>query len=92
MPVTSADTARAAVRMSYRVGLARDMARRSPSDLYAFLGAMSPHRLEESELSPEQEERLGAHTIMLERIYINPVDAPFLPELEGIGEGRAWRR
>ena len=84
--------AQASVRMPYRVLLARDMTRRSPGDLYAFLGAISPHRLEEPELSSEQEDRLGAHSIMLNRIYADPVDAPSLPELEAINEGLAWRR
>ena len=49
-----------------------------------------PHRLEEPDLDHEAEERLGAHWIVINRIYFNPSNATTLPELEAIGEGEDW--
>ena len=46
--------------------------------------------------SAEQVDRLGAHVMMLENIYRDPLNAPLLPSLAEIGEAkdreRYWRK
>lgn len=82
--------ARSVERASYNIELAKDATRLIGAQASKFFEVVSPHRLSEPDLDAEQEDRLGAHAIVLERIYRNPRNAPTLPELDDIGEGIAW--
>ena len=80
--------AKARARSRYRIKLAWDATKaRTLTDYFKHL---SPHRLDEPNLIDKDEERLGSHLIVIGRLYENPTDAPTLPELEEIGEGRNW--
>lgn len=42
--------------------------------------------------APNIERRHADHVLMLERIYMDPVNAPLLPSPEGFGEAFDWER
>jgi len=82
--------ARSVERASYNIELAKDATRLIGAQASKFFEVISPHRLSQPDLDDGQEERLGAHATVLERIYRNPKNASTLPELNDIGEGTAW--
>jgi len=88
IPNTSQAKARA--RAKYRLKLARDATPAKISTLDRYFQHISPHTLEEPDLHDDEEARLGAHWIVLTRLYADPENAPTLPELDEIGEGRDW--
>ena len=83
-------TAKARVRAKYRIRLARDATFGRIGNLDGYFKHILAQRVDEPDFDDTTEERLGAHWIMLTRIYSDPANAPVLPELEEIGEGRDW--
>jgi hypothetical protein len=84
---------RSGFRASYNMKLARDVAGLKSSGAKEFFSIISLHKLPEPDINSEQEEeRLGDHSTILDRIFADPVRASTLPELEAIGEGTAWLR
>jgi hypothetical protein len=88
--ISNTTAARARVRSKYRMKLAWDATPGKIATLDGYFQHILPHRLEEPDFNDAEEERLGAHWIMLKRLYANPKNAPTLPELDAIGEGEAW--
>lgn len=80
---------KAKARVNYRIKLASVVTKlkTNPSGYskYTF-----DHRLDEPDLNMKSQERLCDHWIVLRRLYDDPKNASTLPELEDIGEGRAW--
>ncbi len=88
--IPNTSTAKARARAKYRLRLAWDATPARIGTLDGYFRHILPHKLTEPDLSDEAQERLGSHWIVLVRIYENPKNAPTLPELEDIGEGRDW--
>lgn len=88
IPKTS--QAKARTRAKYRIKLAWDATPHKIASIEEYFQHVDPHRLEEPDLDDEAEERLGAHWIVLTRLYGDPKNAPSIPELEDIGEGTNW--
>lgn len=88
--IVNSSTAKARIRSRYRIKLAWAATPNKISNFNDYLRLISPHRLDEPDIDSDAEDRLGAHWIVLTRIYEDPINAPTLPELDEIGEGQDW--
>lgn len=88
---TTAAMSRARSMTSLMIGLAipNGLAKLGPTAPIEFMSAMAPY-LTGTEIRPSGRERLEHHLIMLLKIYMSPLEAEIMPELEALGEGRAW--
>lgn len=84
--------ARGEARARYNIQLAKDAPRIIGARGIQFFSAISPHQLDAPDFDDVQEDRLGNHAIVLQRIFRDPNNASTLPELNALGEGEAWLR
>lgn len=82
--------AKARARASYNMELASDISKVGQADGLSALKVVGGHRLSQPELTGTEEDRLGAHFIVLTRLFRDPKGASTLPELNELGEGTDW--